>query len=231
MTSAIIVAAGSSRRMGFDKLVADLEGKPVVAHAIAAFEKSREIDEILIVTREDRIGEMRALVLSEKLKKVVQIIAGGEERYLSVWEGLRAVSAKAAFVAIHDGARPLVTPGMIRECLSLAKKTGAACLATPIPETVKRATDDGIVNGSVDRAGLWAMQTPQIFSTPLIVQAYAALLACNEPVTDEVTAVQRSGKPISLLRNEDWNIKITFPRDLEMARQVLQLRAAKRKKK
>jgi 2-C-methyl-D-erythritol 4-phosphate cytidylyltransferase len=231
MTSAIIVAAGSSRRMGFDKLSALLGGKPVLAHSIAAFEKSREIGEIIIVTRKDRVDEISALVKAEKFKKVTKVIAGGAERYLSVWEGLRTVNAQARFVAIHDGARPLVTSKMIRDCLELAKKTGAACLSAPIPETVKRADGDGMVKESVERCGLWAMQTPQIFSTTVILQAYAALLAGREPVTDEVSAVQRIGKPISLLRNEDWNIKITFPRDIEMAEQVLKLRTGKRKKK
>src|SRR5205823_3830567 len=144
-TSAIIVAAGSSRRMGFDKLTATLAGKPVIAHSMAAFEAGREIGEIIIVTREDRVEEMTALVKKGKFKKVAKIIDGGPERYLSVWEVLRAVSAKAAYVAIHDGARPLVTPEMIRKCLTRAKKTGAACLATPIPETVKRADGDGMV--------------------------------------------------------------------------------------
>ena len=230
MTSAIIVAAGSSRRMGFDKLTAPLLGKPVIAHALAAFEACDKVGEIIIVTRADRVGEMTALVEKEKFKKVAKVIGGGAERYLSVWEGLRAVSAKANYVAIHDGARPLVTPEMICKCLALAEETSAACLASPIPETVKRADKNGIVKESVERSGLWAMQTPQIFSAALIVQAYAALVAGHEPVTDEVSAVQRIGKPISLLRSEDWNIKITFPKDLELAQQVLTLRSGKRKK-
>ncbi len=229
MTSAIIVAAGSSRRMGFDKLTAPLAGKPVIAHSLAAFEKSRDITEIVIVTREDRVEEMTKLVKHEKFKKVAKIIAGGAERYQSVWEGLRAVSATSEFVAIHDGARPLVTTEMIRKCLALAKKTGAACLASPIPETVKRADGNGIVKESVERTGLWAMQTPQVFSAAVIVQAYAALIAAHEPVTDEVSAVQRLGKPITLLRSEDWNLKITFPHDIQMAQQVLKVRARKKR--
>jgi 2-C-methyl-D-erythritol 4-phosphate cytidylyltransferase len=230
MTSAIIVAAGSSRRMGFDKLFAPLNGKPVLAHTIAAFDSCKEIGEIIVVAKADRIEEIRALVAHQKFEKVAKIIPGGAERYLSVWQGLQAVSADAECVAIHDGARPLTTPALIHKCLKLARETGAACCASPIPETVKRASDEGVVTESVERTGLWAMQTPQIFSTPVILQAYAAIVASHEPVTDEVSAVQRIGKKIALLHNDDWNLKITFPRDLEMAQHVLALRREKPRK-
>lgn len=229
MITAIIVAAGSSRRMGFDKLFAPLAGKPVVAHSIAAFEKCGDIGEIILVARRERIGELEQLVKKEKFRKVRQIVAGGEERHLSVWKGLQAVSAETDYVAIHDGARPLVTPLLIRKCVALARAQGAASCSAPIPETVKRASTDQVVTESVERSGLWTMQTPQVFSSGLILQAYAALIAKNELVTDEVSAVQKMGKKIALLRNDDWNLKITFPRDLEMAEHILALRGKKKK--
>ena len=225
MISAVIVAAGSSRRMGFDKLFAGLAGKPVIAHSIAAFEQAAEIGEIVLVTREERKGEFEALVAREGYRKVRRIVAGGEERHLSVWHGLQAVDAHAAYVAIHDGARPLTTPAVIRECLALARKAGAACVATPIPDTVKRASTEGMVTGSVERSGLWAMQTPQVFSTAIILQAYAAIITSGELVTDEVSAVQHLGVNIALLRNDEWNFKITLPRDLDLAEHVLASRA------
>lgn len=221
MLTAIIVAAGSSRRMGFDKLTAPLAGKPVIAHSIAAFEKSKDVGEIIIVTKPERVAEMHKLVTDEKFRKVKQIIAGGEERHLSVWNGLQAVNPETEYIAIHDGARPLTTPKIIRECLALAKKGGAACCASQIPDTIKRASDEHIVTESVERTGLWAMQTPQIFATAVIMQAYASLITNNEMVTDEVSAVQRLGRSIGLLRNDDWNFKITLPRDLELAEHVL----------
>ena len=231
MVTAIIVAAGSSRRMGSDKLFAELCGKPVIAHSIAAFDKSRDIRDIILVTREDRIGEMRAMVEVGKFRKVRKIIAGGEQRHFSVWNGLQAVEADTEFIAIHDGARPLVTPEIIHECLALAKTEGAACLASPIPDTLKRADTDQVVTDSVERSGLWAMQTPQIFSRDLIFEAYAGVIAKNKLVTDEVSAVQGLGKKIALLRNEEWNFKITFPRDLDLAEQVLALRRKKKARK
>ena len=226
MVSAIIVAAGSSRRMGFDKLFATLAGKPVIWHSLHAFSDTREIDEIIVVARADRVAEFEKLVHDEKLAKVTKIIAGGAERHLSVWSGLQAVSsAGSEYVAIHDGARPLTTPKLIRQILESAKDHGAACCASPIPDTVKRASVEQMVEASVERTGLWAMQTPQIFASGLILQAYAALIARNEMATDEVSAVQKLGKRIFLLKNEDWNFKITYQHDLELAEHVLALRA------
>jgi 2-C-methyl-D-erythritol 4-phosphate cytidylyltransferase len=230
MVSAIIVAAGSSRRMGFDKLFAPLAGKPVLWHSLKAFGDCKEVDEILVVTKEDGMDEVEELVKDEKLKKVTKVISGGPERHISVWNGLQAVNSQGCeFVAIHDGARPLTTPKLIKSCLDLAVAHGAACCASQIPDTVKRASLEQMVTESVERAGLWAMQTPQIFSSGLILQAYAALMAKHEMVTDEVSAVQKLGKKIALLKNDEWNFKITFPHDLELAETVLELRAKKKK--
>lgn len=228
MVSAIIVAAGSSRRMGFDKLFAPLAGKPVLWHSLKAFSDCKEVDEILVVAREDGMDEVEHLVSSAHLRKVTKVISGGAERHISVWNGLQAVNAEGSeFIAIHDGARPLVTPKLIKSCLDLARVHGAACCASQIPDTVKRASIEQMVTESVERTGLWAMQTPQIFSSGLILQAYASLMAKHEMVTDEVSAVQKLGKKIALLKNNDWNIKITFPHDLELASHVLELRAKK----
>ena len=228
MVSAIIVAAGSSRRMGFDKLFAPLAGKPVLCHSLRAFSDCKEVDEVLIVTREERMDEVEKLVSAEGFKKVKKVITGGTERHISVWNGLQTLDAKTCeYVAIHDGARPLTTPRLIKECLELVKTHGAACCASQIPDTVKRASIEQMITESVERAGLWAMQTPQIFSSGLILQAYAALMAKHELVTDEVSAVQKLGKRIALLKNEEWNFKITFPHDLELAEHVLELRAKK----
>jgi 2-C-methyl-D-erythritol 4-phosphate cytidylyltransferase len=228
MISAIIVAAGSSRRMGFDKIFTLLHGKPVLYWSLAAFQNCENIDEILLVTREELIADVEKLVRAEKLTKVRSVVAGGAERHLSVWNGLKAVKSEGSqYVAIHDGARPLVTPKLISDCIELAKKHGSACCAAPVPDTVKRASYEQLVTESVERENLWAMQTPQVFSSALILQAYAALMARNELVTDEVSAVQKLGKRVALLRNDDYNFKITFPRDLPLAEQVLDIRAGK----
>ena len=120
MVSAIIVAAGSSRRMGFDKLFASLAGKPVIWHSLKAFSDCKEVDEIVLVAKEDRLPEFQQVVQDEKLSKVHKVVAGGAERHLSVWNGLQVVDSKQSeFVAIHDGARALTTPRLIRDCLAM----------------------------------------------------------------------------------------------------------------
>ena len=218
--------------MGFDKIFAALHGKPVLYWSIAAFQECADIDEIVVVTRAEKVAEVKKLIAAEKLTKVSSVVEGGAERHLSVWNGLRAIAAEGSqFVAIHDAARPLVTPKLISACLTLAKKDGSACCASPIPDTVKRASHEMQVTDDVERRNLWAMQTPQIFSSALIMQAYASLMARNELVTDEVSAIQRIGKRVALLENDDYNFKITFPRDLPLAEQVIDIRNGRERRR
>ncbi len=232
MNSAIIVAAGASRRMGFDKIFATLHGKPVLYWSIKGFQDCSDIDEIVVVTRAEKVAEVQKLVAVEKLTKVTSVVEGGTERHLSVWNGLRAIQAEGSqYVAIHDAARPLITPKLISACVALAKKNGSACCASPIPDTVKRASHEMLVTDDVERRNLWAMQTPQIFGSALIMQAYASVMARNELVTDEVSAIQRIGKRVALLENDDYNFKITFPRDLPLAEQVIDIREGREKRR
>ncbi len=224
MLSAILVAAGSSQRMGFDKLRADLLGRPVLAWTIAAFETCHAVSEIVLLTRAGTEPELGQLAKRERFAKAQKILAGGAARHLSVWNGLQALDPAAEFVAVHDGARPLTTPALIENCLTRAREIGAACAAAPVTDTLKRADAAGHVAGSVDRTGLWAMQTPQVFSVLLLRRAYEAVLAAGSVVTDEASAVEALGEPVALVANEDWNFKITFPRDLEHAAGVLRAR-------
>jgi 2-C-methyl-D-erythritol 4-phosphate cytidylyltransferase len=198
----------------------------VLWYSIHAFCNCPAIDEVFMVTREDRIAEIEEMISGPGMEKVRKVIAGGAERHLSVWKGLQAIQSEGSeYVAIHDGARPLTTPHLIEDCLKVARREGAACVASPVPDTVKRASPEQLVTESIERTGLWAMQTPQIFASGLILQAYASLIAKHEMVTDEVSAVQKLGKRIALVRNDDWNFKITVPQDLTMAEHVLALRA------
>src|SRR5205823_4497651 len=153
MLSAIIVAAGSSERMGFDKLFALVSGKPVIAHTIAAFERTDCIDEIILVGRADSLGELRKVV--NEPTKVKQIVAGGAERSDSVLAGLDHLSSKSDFVAVHDAARPLVTPEKITRVFEVCRTSrGAATLAQPMHDTLKRPAVDLPVKASVDRNGV-----------------------------------------------------------------------------
>jgi 2-C-methyl-D-erythritol 4-phosphate cytidylyltransferase len=225
MLSAIIVAAGSSRRMGFNKLFATIAGKPVIAHTIWAFERSSSVTEIVIVAREDQHDEIRGLARAKGFKKVRAIIAGGEHRQDSVRAGLDRLGDEAKYVAVHDAARPLVTPEQIDRVYAQCRVHGAATLAEPINDTIKRVDVDFVVAASVDRHQLYAMQTPQIFERGLIEEAYRAVYAGNVSVTDEVSAIERLGRKVVLVLNEDFNFKITYPRDLGLAELVLKQRA------
>src|SRR6476660_4650836 len=225
MLSAIIVAAGSSQRMGFDKWRALLGDKPVLAHTIEALERTASVREIILVARAERVGEFEELVRQNDFQKVRQVIAGGEQRHDSVRAGLAQVSAEATFIAVHDAARPLVTAEQIERVFELARTHGGAALAEPITNTLKRADQAGVVTGGVPRENVYGMQTPQIFARDLIDKAYAAIAAENRSVTDEVSAVEQLGAKIVLLPNEEWNVKITYPRDLLLAQAVLARRS------
>lgn len=223
MTSAIIVAAGKGTRMGFDKLLARLGGCPVILHTLRAFQACPDIDEIVIVTSADRVDVIRRLADDLVLAKLSAFVPGGAERHLSVWEGLQALSADCDYVAVHDGARPLVHPSQISRCLTRARETGAAASARPVSETLKRVDrDTGRVAESVDRANLWIMETPQVFSRSLLVQSYEAVLRDGVLVTDEVSALERLGHPVWLVENPAPNPKITWPADLALAEKLLE---------
>lgn len=225
---AILVAAGSSRRMGFDKLTADLAGKPVAIHSLLAFEHCASVRSIVVVTREDRIAEFEGYCRDAGVRKLKCVVAGGGERHLSVWNGMKAAEYKKEdYLAVHDAARPLITTPEIEGCLDLAKLHGAAACAAPVADTLKRASKDGFVTGSVDREGLWAMQTPQIFLGGILEHAYTQVLRANQVITDEVSAVQKLGVSVALYDNPEVNFKITLPRDLDLARLVLQARGLK----
>ena len=221
MTSAIIVAAGSGTRMGFDKLLASLGGAPVILHTLRAFQTCPEVDEIVVVASPDRQEVIQRLADDAGLTKLRAFVPGGAERHLSVWAGIQAVAAECDYVAVHDGARPLIHPSQISRCLAKARETGAAASARPVSETLKRADAAGRVCGSVDRAGLWIMETPQVFARPLLVQAYEAVLREGVLVTDEVSALERLGHPVWLVDNPTPNPKITWPPDLAVAERLL----------
>jgi len=223
MLSAIIVAAGSSERMGFDKLFALVSGQPVIAHTIAAFERTDCVNEIILVGRADSLRELEKVV--GKPTKVKQIIAGGAERSDSVRAGLEHVDPKSDYVAVHDAARPMITPEKIERVFDVCRTTGgAASLVEPINDTLKRADADLAVKESVDRSGIFGMQTPQVFGRKLLEEAYDLVAKNKITVTDEVSAVELLGRKIVLVPNHDFNFKITYPRDLPLAEFVLKQR-------
>ena len=225
MLSAIIVAGGSSQRMGFDKLFATIGGERVITHAIRAFDRATCVSEILIVAREERHDEITKIGRAARFKKIRSIVRGGERRQDSVRAGLDRLDRGVRYVAVHDAARPLITPEQIKRAFEQCRLHGAAALAQPVNDTLKRADADLLVAGSVDRDQLYAVQTPQFFERKLIEDAYCAVYAENISVTDEVSAVERLGHKIALVPNDDFNFKITYPRDLQVAEFILCERA------
>src|SRR5438093_1787453 len=225
MLTAIFVAAGSSQRMGFDKLFATIAGEPVIAHPIRAFDQAISVSEIIVVAREDRRNHIEKINRHSGFKKLRSIVTGGERRQDSVRAGLDRAERGAKYVAVHDGARPLITPEQIERAFTQCRVHGAAALAQPVNDTLKRADADLCVAGSVDRHQLYAMQTPQIFQRKLLEDAYRAVYAENILVTDEVSAVERLGYKVALVFDDDFNFKITYPRDLPVADFIIRDRA------
>jgi 2-C-methyl-D-erythritol 4-phosphate cytidylyltransferase len=224
MLTAILVAAGSSQRMGFDKLFATIAGEPVIAHSIRAFDRAISVSEIIIVAREDRHDQIQKINRDAGFKKLRSIVTGGERRQDSVRAGLDRAERGAKYVAVHDAARPLITPDQIEGAFKQCRVHGAAALAQPVNDTLKRADADLFVAGSIDRQQLYAMQTPQIFDRDLIDDAYHAVYAEDIWITDEVSAVERLGHKIALVLDDDFNFKITYPRDLPVAEFILRAR-------
>jgi 2-C-methyl-D-erythritol 4-phosphate cytidylyltransferase len=211
--------------MGFDKLFAVIAGEPVIAHPIRAFERATSVGEIVVVAREERHDEIRKISRDRGFKKVLSIVPGGERRQDSVRAGLDRINHDAKYVAVHDAARPLITPEQIERAFAECRVHGAAALAQPVNDTLKRADADLLIVGSVDRCQLYAMQTPQIFERKLLEDAYRAVYAENILVTDEVSAVERLGYKVALVLNDDFNFKITYPRDLPVADFIIRDRA------
>lgn len=217
--SAVIVAAGSSRRMGFDKLLAPLAGVPVLLRTLRAFEECDEVGEIVVVAS----GDVERAVESWRgdLAKLSGVVPGGAERHLSVWNGLEAVSATAENVAVHDGGRPLITSAQIARCVHRARQAAAVACARPVTETLKRANSAGCIVESIDRTNMWIMETPQVFRRALLLEAYQNVLEEGVAVTDEVSAMQMLGVPVCVVENTSPNIKITFPSDLALAERLI----------
>jgi 2-C-methyl-D-erythritol 4-phosphate cytidylyltransferase len=207
--------------MGFNKLFAKIADAPVLAHTISGFERAGSVSEIIVVACEDRHTEIRKIARDHNLTKVRTIIPGGARRQDSVRAGLMHLGRDAKYVAVHDAARPLITPEQIERVFEQCRVHGAAALAEPVNDTLKRADTDLLVTTSVDRQQLYAMQTPQIFERALIEDAYRTVYAEDLSVTDEVSAVERLGRKVTLVANDDFNLKITYPRDLPLAEFVL----------
>lgn len=214
MFCAVIVAAGSSRRAGFDKLAAPLAGTSVLCHSVRAFAEAGAAS-IILVCPAERWEALRPWEYAEGVS--VLRVDGGARRQDSVRAGLAALPSGTRWVAVHDGARPLVTPEGIRRCLQAAQSSGAAACAHAVVDTLKRVDAAGLtLPEKVSREQLWGMETPQIFEAELLNRAYEQVLSAGVEVTDEVSALELLGVATHLVQVGP-NMKITLPGDLELA--------------
>ncbi|OGO38271.1 MAG: 2-C-methyl-D-erythritol 4-phosphate cytidylyltransferase [Chloroflexi bacterium RBG_16_57_8] len=212
--SAVIAAAGSSQRMdGVDKIFALLEGEPVLARVVTAFQECLVVDDIVIVLNQPNVAAGKMLVAEHGWSKVADVCEGGARRQDSVINGLGRL-AGCQWVLIHDGARPLVTRDLIERGLEAARETGAAIAAVPVTDTIKVAGENLIVQGTPPRRSLWSVQTPQVFRFDIIDEAYRQL---RFEVTDDSTPVERMGHKVKIYPGSYDNIKITTPDDLALA--------------
>ena len=216
-TTAIIVAAGTGSRFKSNtpKQFLEINGKPLIVHTLERFQAAPSIDSIVLVLSEVQANAFEANVVS-KLEKV---IAGGETRAHSVFNGLNAVNADAEIVAVHDGARPLVTVEEIEATIAKAKETGAACLVAPVTDTIK-SIRAGEITATLDREKLRRALTPQVFRLEALRSAFEGV-DLHDSVTDECYLVEKLGHPIAIVEGSSRNIKITHPEDLILAEALL----------
>lgn len=221
--AAVIVAAGSSTRLGQDKLTLPLDGMPVIERTLTVFQATACIDEIVLVTRADRLEEFAALRDKLNLRKLKQVVVGGTTRAESSFAGVSAVSKKATTIGIHDAARPLVTPELIRSVYEKAEQCQAAVPTLPLKDTVK-VLEDGYLIQTPPRESLAAVQTPQVFQADLIRAALTDAIQNNLPITDDCSAVEALGLKIAAVDGSEENIKITTAPDIAIAEEILRRR-------
>lgn len=217
---AVIVAAGNASRMGgIDKVMAELAGEPMIVRTVRTFQQCDAIKEIVIVTRPDLIAPITGLC--RDFDKVRMVVAGGASRQESVGLGLNSFSDKIKMVAIHDGARPLITQAVIDRTVRAAHAYSAAAPAVPVKDTIK-VVRGGVVDHTPDRATLQAVQTPQIFDLDLIRGALKKAELEGSAVTDDCSAVELMKMSVKIVEGDERNIKVTTPMDLKIAEMLLE---------
>ncbi len=224
-TAAVIVAAGTSYRMGgVDKQLLELDGMPVIARTVRAFEDCEAIAQIVLVTKEDSKSRLEELCKEYEFKKIKEIVIGGDTRQASAWNGFLAVDDDAEFVAIHDGARCLITPEQIEAVAREAYRCGAACAATAATDTVK-LSENGFIADTLDRRKIWLAQTPQIFGANLYRAASYTANEAKFKATDDCMLAERiKFNTVKLVECGKFNMKITTPDDIILAEAVLAAR-------
>lgn len=214
--TAVIVAAGKGKRMGTDisKQFLPLGGKEILTHTIEKFEMAERIRDIVLVTGEDALQDVKEMTKEYGWQKVVSVVAGGKERQNSVWNGLQAVSDDTEIVLIHDGVRPFVTEDILNLSIETAVEMGACVAGVPAKDTIKVCNQDNIAVATPDRSTLWQIQTPQTFEKDLILKAYERANAEDFIGTDDASMAEHSGYAVKVIMGSYRNIKITTKEDM-----------------
>ena len=214
---AILLCGGVGNRMKSDipKTLLSLRGKPLFVYSCEAIEQSREIEGIVLVVPKGLESEFQAVLERFSFQKTIQIISGGEERFLSVQKALKVLEDEVEFVLIHDGARPFLTAQFVDECVRLCYNERAVISAVPAKATIKEVGADLHVKKTLDRSLLWEVQTPQVFDKDLLLEAHVET-SCENP-TDDAMLVEMLGKPVKVLEGSYRNIKVTTPEDMVLA--------------
>ncbi len=230
-TAAVILAAGSSSRMGggISKQLREINGIPVLAHTLLAYQKCPLIREIVVVARAEDLDEIYAMHLQYGISKMTGLVVGGSTRQESAKRGVERLGAHVKYVAVADGARCLVTPKQIAKVAMTAYSHKAAAAGHKVQDTLKRASVTGAVCETVDRTDLWQIQTPQIFHTSLYHAALAKAEADGVAVTDDAGLIEHLGYRVHLVECGAANMKITTPEDLPLAEAILTYREGRRK--
>ena len=233
-TAAVVLAAGSGKRMnaGVKKQYMEIAGRPVLYYSLKAFEESF-IDEIVLVVSQDEIEQVQESYVNQYgFQKISRIVVGGKERYHSVACGLQAVRQDCDFVFIHDSARPMLTQEILQRAYRAVQEEEACVVGVPSKDTVKIADEQGYVSVTPNRSLVWNVQTPQVFSYPLVYSAYEELLqkeqellASGVQITDDAMVVEHlAHHKVKLVEGSYENIKITTPEDVQIAERYLQSR-------
>ena len=214
-TTVIIAAGGTGSRMGldFNKLFLMIDDKPVLAHTIDVFEKHSKVDEIIIVANENDLQTVKEIIEDFAYSKVKTIVVGGKTRQESVYNGLLCVSEDTDVVAIHDGARPLITPVVIEQCLDAAFEGGASATGVFAKDTLKKTDNENNICETLNRENVVQIQTPQCFKKDLIIKAYEKAIAEKIETTDDCAVAENFGAKIKVIQGSSFNIKLTTPDD------------------
>ena len=219
--SAVVVAAGRSQRMGFDKLLTPLGGRPLLLHTLERIMATDVPEEIVLVIRPGSLLEMEATISPLRGKGNIRLVEGGAQRQDSVQAGLMAMSDSSEYVMVHDAARPFITKELIETVLEAAKHSDAAVCGSPCSDTLKEVGEDGLVRQTIDRSRLWTVQTPQIFRTRLLRDAYQAVVRTGRIFTDDTAVVEKMGHPVRIVLYHGVNLKVTTPADWSLAEALL----------